>query len=49
MTVTFFDYGVPLIALAMGGGGLLLVREMSRRFDRQMAEVERKKNHHPAE
>lgn len=49
MTVTFFDYGVPLIALAMGGCGLLLVRGMSRRFDRQMAEVERKKAHHPAE
>ena len=37
--MTFFDYGLPLIALAMGGCGLLIVREMSRRFDRKMAEV----------
>ena len=46
--MTFFDYGLPLIALAMGGCGLLIVREMSRRFDRKMAEVAHQK-HHPAE
>ncbi|WP_164876051.1 hypothetical protein [Falsirhodobacter deserti] len=46
--MTFFDYGIPRIALAMGGCGLLFVREMSRRFDRKMAAVAQQK-HHPAE
>ena len=44
----FFDYGIPLVALALGGCGILAAREMSRRFDRRMAEAARRK-HHPAE
>lgn len=43
--MTFFDYGIPLIALALGWGGVLVARQMARQFDRRMAE----KKHHPAE
>ncbi|MDH2327669.1 hypothetical protein QCN27_12420 [Cereibacter sp. SYSU M97828] len=49
MTMEFFNYGIPLVALALGAGGLLIVREMSRRVDREMAEIARQKHHHPAE
>lgn len=46
--MTFFNYGIPLIALALGGCGLFAAHQMSRRFDRKMAEIAQRK-HHPAE
>ena len=41
--MTFFDFIVPVIALAVAGGGILFARYSARRFDAQQG------RDHPAE